>query len=68
MQAGEISRALELCFQAQQFDTLQSLVGGLSSTSNPEMVLKCAAFFAEHGQFPKAVELLVKGQKVPLLL
>jgi intraflagellar transport protein 140 len=66
---GNIPRALDLCFRAQLFDMLRSIADSLDSgampeaQSSPEILSRCAEFFIEHGQFEKAVHLLVTGKE-----
>merc|ERR1719502_1434147 len=60
--AGEIPRALELCFSAQLFDALKDLVAQIDDKSvSADMMAKCGTFFMEHQQYDKAVHLYVKA-------
>ena len=53
-----------MCFRTQQFAALQVVAEDLDENTDPEMLNKCAAFFLEHEQYDKAVDLLVVGKKV----
>jgi len=60
--AGEIQRALDLCFKAQLFSALRDLVEMIDADSvSPEMMARCGAFFMEHQQHDKAVHLYIKA-------
>ena len=63
-QSGEISKALELCFQHRQFNALHQIAEDLSEDSSSEMTKKVADYFMEHGQFDRAMEILVKSKKI----
>ena len=63
-QGGEISKALELCFQHHQFEVLHQIADDLSEDSSSEMTRRVADYFMENDQFDKAVELLVKSRQV----
>lgn len=63
-QSGEISKALELCFQHRQFDALHQIAEDLSEDSSSEMTKRVADYFMEHGHFDKAMEILVKSKKI----
>eukprot|EP00058_Branchiostoma_floridae_P021724 XP_002607214.1 hypothetical protein BRAFLDRAFT_118626 [Branchiostoma floridae] len=60
---GHFSKALELAFRTQQFAALQLIAEDLDEKTDPVLLNKCADFFMEHGQFDKAVELLVVARK-----
>jgi len=60
--AGEIPRALELCFRCELFDALRSLVEQIDDQNvGPDMMAKCGQFFMEHQQYDKAVHLYIKA-------
>ncbi|XP_046855391.1 intraflagellar transport protein 140 homolog isoform X2 [Xenia sp. Carnegie-2017] len=61
--AGEVSKALDLCFETEQFSTLQMVAGDLTENTDPEMLSRCSQFFMEHGQYDRAVEIAVLGKK-----
>ena len=63
MQAGEVSKALELCFQHKQYTILQQIAEDLTEESSPEMVERVAGYLLEHMQFEKAVDLLLKSKR-----
>lgn len=56
--AGVQKKALDLCFSAKLFDALRKIADDLSSSSDPEVLSKCAEFFMQHNQHEKAVHLL----------
>ena len=64
LQSGEISKALELCFQHRQFDALHQIAEDLGEDSSSQTTKKVADYFMEHGQFDKAMEILVKSRKI----
>ena len=39
-QAGEMSRALELCFQLKQYDALYQIADDLSESTSPAMITR----------------------------
>jgi intraflagellar transport protein 140 len=55
---------LTLSFRNKQFSTLQMMAGDLNEQTDPELLDRCAHFFLENEQYDKAVDLLVKAQKV----
>jgi len=59
-----MSKALELAFATQQFSALQLMAEDLNHTSDPTLLARCSDFFIKHGQYQKAVELLVAAKKV----
>ncbi|KAG2455575.1 IF140 protein, partial [Polypterus senegalus] len=61
--AGHFSKALELAFATQQFAALQLIAEDLNENSDPALLARCSDFFIEHGQYIKAVELLVAAKK-----
>ncbi|KAJ3607891.1 hypothetical protein NHX12_024942 [Muraenolepis orangiensis] len=61
--AGHMSKALELAFATQQFSALQLIAEDLNDMSDPTLLARCSDFFIEHGQYQKAVELLVAAKK-----
>ena len=63
-QAGSMSKAIEIAFKTQQFGALQLISEDLDDRTDPEMLNKCAEFFIEHGQFDRAVNLLIVGHRV----
>ena len=63
-QGGHFSKALELAFESQQFGALQLISEDLDERTDPVLLNRCAQFFMEHGQFDKAVDLLVVAGKV----
>ncbi|KAB0382291.1 hypothetical protein FD755_004208 [Muntiacus reevesi] len=61
--AGHFSKALELAFATQQFVALQLVAEDLDEKSDPALLARCSDFFLEHGQYEKAVELLLAAKK-----
>ncbi|RHY88736.1 hypothetical protein DYB26_002578 [Aphanomyces astaci] len=63
---GHVSKALEICFQANLFDELHTIADELGSSTNtsPIVLGKCADFFAKNGQHAKAVPLLIRGNRI----
>jgi len=61
--AGSMSKAIELAFRTQQFGALQMISEDLDERTDPDMLNKCAEFFIDHGQFDRAVNLLIVGAR-----
>nr|XP_060642367.1 intraflagellar transport protein 140 homolog isoform X1 [Anolis sagrei ordinatus]XP_060642368.1 intraflagellar transport protein 140 homolog isoform X1 [Anolis sagrei ordinatus] len=61
--AGHLSKALELAFTTEQFAALQLIAEDLDEKSDPALLARCSDFFIEHGQYEKAVELLLAAKK-----
>ncbi|XP_072916135.1 intraflagellar transport protein 140 homolog [Hemitrygon akajei] len=61
--SGHFSKAVELAFATQQFSALQLIAEDLDENSDPALLSRCSDFFTEHGQFEKAVQLLVTAKK-----
>uniref|UniRef100_A0A336M4N6 CSON011732 protein n=1 Tax=Culicoides sonorensis TaxID=179676 RepID=A0A336M4N6_CULSO len=61
--AGMISQAVEMAFASQQPETLQVIAAELDSTSDPELVQRCAEFFIGIQQNQKAVLLLANSRQ-----
>ena len=59
-----MSKAIELAFRTQQFGALQLISEDLDESTDPDMLNKCAEFFIDHGQFDRAVNLLIVGSRV----
>ena len=61
--AGNLKRAMELCFSAQLFEPLATLTEAIGNESNadPELLAKCAKYFLDHNQHAKAVDLFIKA-------
>ncbi|KAJ3129307.1 hypothetical protein HK098_001719 [Nowakowskiella sp. JEL0407] len=60
---GNLSKAIELCFQTKQFNALVEIAHNLTSDTDPALLQQCADFFAEHEQHAHSVRLLVKAKK-----
>ncbi|XP_065898421.1 intraflagellar transport protein 140 homolog isoform X2 [Dysidea avara] len=67
-EGGNITSALELCFQYDRFELLQEVARELDWQSEPDMVQRCVEFFNSHGEFEKSIELLVKVGKLSEVL
>lgn len=63
-QGGELSKALELCFQLQHYDVLQQIAEELDEDAGQDTVNMVAGYFTEHQQYDKAVQLLVRTGQV----
>ena len=61
--AGRTSKALAICFAHQRFAALQGIADALGPASDRTLLQKCAAFFMEHGQYPKAAHLLLMAKE-----
>ena len=59
-----MASALELCFQYDRFELLQQVVEEIDVQSDTAVVDRCVQFFTSHGEFEKAIDLLVKVGKV----
>jgi len=59
---GNVSKALDICFRAQLFESLRTIADDLGDDTDPALLGRCADFFLEHGQFGKAVHLLVSAK------
>lgn len=57
---------MELCFQYDRFELLQQVVEDVDVQSDPAIVDRCVQFFTSHGEFEKAIDLLLKVGKVSL--
>uniref|UniRef100_A0A1X7VEQ4 Uncharacterized protein n=1 Tax=Amphimedon queenslandica TaxID=400682 RepID=A0A1X7VEQ4_AMPQE len=62
--AGELSKALELCFQYRQYEVLQQIAEELTESTNPETVRRVAEYFIQQEQFEKAVQMLLQSHKL----
>ena len=62
--AGALTRALELCFTAELFDDLSAIAEELGEATAPALLQRCAAFFMAHGQFDKAVGMLIRAKRI----
>ena len=58
---------MELAFKTQQFGALQLIAEDLDDRTDPVLLNRCAEFFMEHGQYDKAVDLMVVAKKVCLV-
>jgi intraflagellar transport protein 140 len=58
---GNVGRALQLCFQAQLFDSLRNIADDLGDDTDPELLAQCGEFFMQHQQYGKAAHMLVSA-------
>lgn len=56
--AGMLHKSVEMAFASQQPETLQVIAAELDSTSDPELIERCADFFLKSNQPQKASQLL----------
>lgn len=68
--AGHVSKALDICFACNLFETLRQIADGLGDDSaasgrevDTSVLKKCSEFFIQNKQFDKAVSLLITGKK-----
>ncbi|KAJ3242971.1 hypothetical protein HDU78_000924 [Chytriomyces hyalinus] len=61
--AGQSAKAIELCFQAREFHTLDELAQSLGPDTDSELLHKCVRFYMENDQFEKAVGLLTTAKQ-----
>ena len=69
--AGRLAKAMDLCFHAQLFDELRIITADIGTPkaaggkkADPQTLARCGAFFMEHGQYDKAVQLFVTGGQI----
>ena len=60
---GNSARALELCFKAELYDSLHTIVDDLGPNSDPELLNKCGDYFLKHEQYDKAISLFVMSKQ-----
>eukprot|EP00753_Platysulcus_tardus_P003573 PLAT12468.31.p1 GENE.PLAT12468.31~~PLAT12468.31.p1 ORF type:complete len:1453 (-),score=862.37 PLAT12468.31:92-4450(-) len=60
---GQVSKALDLCFRAELFEELRSIADELGNDTSPEVLVRCAEFFMDHGQYEKAMHLFVLAHR-----
>ncbi|EDV20700.1 uncharacterized protein TRIADDRAFT_60914 [Trichoplax adhaerens] len=60
---GEVAKALDLCFQAKQFSTLETIAESLDENTDPAILNQCSTYLIEHGRNEKAIDLLVLAKK-----
>ena len=58
---GHVGKAMDLCFRAELFEDLKLITEDLGEGTPPEVLSRAGDFFMQHGQFDKAVGLLVAG-------
>ncbi|KAJ1627582.1 hypothetical protein T492DRAFT_175151 [Pavlovales sp. CCMP2436] len=59
--SGQTQRAIELCFAHNLFEQLRDIANSLGPDAEPAVFKRCGEFFLDHGQFDKAVGLLVRA-------
>lgn len=57
--SGHTQRAIELCFRHELFEPLREIARSLGPETEPAVLSRCSEFFLDHGQYDKAVSLLV---------
>ena len=60
---GNLSKALDLCFQGQLFDALRNIADNLTDATDPVILSKCATYFLQHQQYDKAVQLFLTAHQ-----
>ena len=58
---GRTAKAVDLAFATESFDALRELAESLDSNTDPALLTRCSSFFLDHGQYDKAVSLLIAG-------
>lgn len=61
--SGMIHKAVEMAFASEQPETLQVIAAELDAQSDPELVQRCAEFFANSHQPQKAANLLANAKE-----
>lgn len=61
--SGMIHKAVEMAFASEQPETLQVIAAELDAKSDPELVQRCAEFFANSQQPQKAANLLANAKQ-----
>ena len=65
LRAREYERAIKICFKAELFDTLLSIIEGMNSASiSREMLHRCTEFLIERSKFSEAVSLFLANKEV----
>ncbi|XP_060521943.1 intraflagellar transport protein 140 homolog [Cylas formicarius] len=60
---GGLHDALDLAFDARQYDVVQEIAAGLDAASDPALVDKCVRYFVGDEQYDRAVDLLATAKK-----
>ena len=63
IQAGEISHALDLCFQNHHYEILDQIADDLDENSTSEMTQRVADYYMGKGLFDRAMEILIRTKK-----
>ncbi|KAG1665494.1 hypothetical protein FOA52_009755 [Chlamydomonas sp. UWO 241] len=63
MKGGKLSKAVEMCFAAKLFDVLQHIAEHLEANDDPGLFMRCSEFFLQHGEFEKAVKMLIAANQ-----
>jgi intraflagellar transport protein 140 len=56
--AGQVNKAVEMCFKANLFESLKTIADGLTEDTDPALLARCGEFFLTNQNFDKAVQLL----------
>jgi len=67
LQAGHISRAVQLGVELHQFEALEMVSESLTASSDPELLHTAAKFFLDNSHFDRAVNILALARRVCLL-
>jgi intraflagellar transport protein 140 len=62
---GHVAKAIDLCFQGELFEALTSIADDISktTTSDPEVLRRCAEFFVQHEKFDRAVQMYTRANQ-----
>ena len=58
-----VKKAMDLCFQSNNYDYLRSLVDDLGEEEDPDTLLRAAEYFLDQNMYEKAVSLLVSAKQ-----
>lgn len=61
--SGHTQRAIELCFKHELFEPLREIAKSLGPDTEPAVLTRCGEFFLDHGQYDKAVSLLILAKQ-----
>lgn len=60
---GKMNRALALCFVSKQYDALDEISDTLTSKTDPQILLRCGAYFVESQRWSKAAQCFVLARQ-----
>ena len=61
---GNVSKAIDLSFKTQQFESLRQIAESLGENSDPQLLARCGECFMQHEQYEKAVQLFIAAGKI----